>query len=102
MKYLSIPFFVLFCSACATTSQMNDLSIGMNKREVISVMGSPDSTKASHGIETLIYTLWDNSISYQRDYWVILKNGQVVEYGKASDLKSHKIQFEDVTNKKDE
>jgi hypothetical protein len=86
-------FIVLFSllSACASQSKLNNLNIGMTKQDVIKIMGTPDSTKAREGEEVLVYTLRDGVMSPKytsKDYWVVLIDGKVKQYGRAGDYGS--------------
>ncbi|MGM0857676.1 MAG: hypothetical protein ACQEW0_11405 [Pseudomonadota bacterium] len=84
MKLSSL--FIIFSFVllgCATGEKMQGVSEGMSKNEVISNLGQPDGFKANDEYEALQYTnrlisgwSWDRT-----DYTVILKNGEVVEYG---------------------
>lgn len=74
---------LLFLAGCVTGEQMGKVREGMSKEEVLSTLGSPDGFQRSGDYEALRYTnrlisgwSWDRT-----DYTVILKNGQVVEYG---------------------
>ena len=80
-------FFViamlLFVSGCIVGKQMASVKEGMSKNEVLSILGNPDGFQRSGDYEALRYTnrlisgwSWDRT-----DYTVILKNGQVIEYG---------------------
>lgn len=88
--------FILFClslvGCVATTSKTVKLQLGMTKPEVIKVMGNPTSVKAKESIETLEYLLyptWSPSIYDQKQqYWVILRDGRVIQYGNAGDFGS--------------
>ena len=61
----------------------------MTKQEVIKVMGNPSSTKADEGVEVLEYNLYrDLNNYYIEPYWVTLKDGKVVRYGRAGDFGS--------------
>lgn len=70
-------------SACVTGERIVRLEPGMNKSQVIDVMGRPDGFKALDGYEVLRYTnrlisgwSWDRA-----DYNVVMKDGKLVEYG---------------------
>lgn len=85
-RITSILVFILLCSigfSCAHGSKMKKLSPGMTKQEVINILGKPDGYKASGDYEALKYAnklmsgwSWDRA-----DYYAILKNGILVEYG---------------------
>ena len=86
---------LLAVAGCATASKMNQLSIGMAKQEVISVMGSPASTASpGSGVELLRYRLSptdDHAFhGITEEYFVRLANGKVDSYGKMGDFDSTK------------
>lgn len=74
---------VLLATACATTSkEMNRLTLGMSKAQVIAILGSPKSTGAEGDTETLNYRLPEHSVgSFDDPYFVLLQAGKVVRYG---------------------
>jgi tetratricopeptide (TPR) repeat protein len=95
----------LFIVGCATApSAMNKVSVGMTKSEVVSALGQPQSTRATQGVEYLIYHCREVSIGRQyfmatqgisgemeADYYVRLVNGRVDAYGKQGDFDSTHI-----------
>ena len=79
-------------AACVGTSaNLNKVSLGMTKAEVIDAIGRPDSVTAQNGVEYLIYH-WANPKQLIADeekldrYFVRLVNGRVDAYGEAGDL----------------
>ncbi|MGF6813174.1 hypothetical protein OKW30_008391 [Paraburkholderia sp. Clong3] len=70
-------------SGCVTGQKMGDIHAGMSKGEVVSILGNPDGYQQSGEYEALRYT--DRLISgwswNRTDYTVVLRNGQVSEYG---------------------
>lgn len=91
--------FVLLLSlgfvGCATTSTINNISLGMTKVEVIKTIGNPNSISAKGDLEYLKYNFAplirdadDSRNSY--DYFVRLVNGKVESYGKVGDFDSTK------------
>ena len=86
----------LILNGCATTwHRTSNLSLGMTKQEVIKAMGRPTSTKAKGNMEVLEYMINPPNAPYamaayvtQEQYWVILENGRVTQYGKAGDFRS--------------
>jgi hypothetical protein len=77
----------LLLVGCATAPKMNKLSLGMTKPEVISIMGTPDSTSAPvGGVEILNYKLSPKGGPFMNlvteDYFVKLVSGKVDSYGK--------------------
>lgn len=81
---------VFLVGACATASRINRISLGMNKGQVIDEMGDPNDTKASGDTEVLEYWLTatrEDAIGHRNTaYWVVLRDGKVVQYGKAGDF----------------
>lgn len=73
----------LSIAACATGEKMGDVQEGMTKAEVVSILGNPDGFRRSGDYEALQYTnRLISGWSYDRaDYFVILRNDQVIEYG---------------------
>lgn len=71
---------ILMVSGCATTSELRKLSIGMDKKEVIDILGKPISTRASTRPSGMV-EIWDykfakNVLGFPpvRDtYWIFLK-----------------------------
>lgn len=74
----------LLTAACGTSAQrLTEVSMGMTRQDVVSVLGSPESVQAANGQEVLVYTLsnsW-NSPVWNSQYAVVLQNGRVVAYG---------------------
>lgn len=82
----SVLVFVLSLSliSCATTGDgKSDIDLGMSKQDVEGVLGSPDEFQSKDGYEVMKYSpRLDSPWSwYTGDYFVILKNDEVVEYG---------------------
>ncbi len=80
-------------SGCATTGKMNQVSLGMTKQDVISMMGSPDSSSANGDIEYLTYSLYRGFFdrhygNWSDNYFVRLKDGKVDAYGRVGDFDS--------------
>lgn len=85
MKYQSILVFLMIGSllACAHGSKMQKLRPDMTRQEVIKILGQPDGFKRCGDYESLKYAnklmsgwAWDRA-----DYFAILLNGKLVEYG---------------------
>ena len=66
--------------------QLNKLSIGMTKVEVIDVMGDPIATKAFKDQETLVYHLRDHK--GKSEYWVTFVDGKATMWGNPGDFGS--------------
>ena len=85
-KVRTLIFFILIGSivfSCAHGSKMRKLNPGMTKQKVIKILGKPDGYKISGEYEALKYAnklmsgwSWDRA-----DYYAILKNGILIEYG---------------------
>jgi len=74
----------VFLIACATIGErMSRVREGMSKAEVIDTLGNPDGFKREGDFEALKYShrLASGWAMDRADYYVILKNGMVVEYG---------------------
>lgn len=103
--------------ACASGSKkLNQVSLGMNKAQVISAMGAPDTTAAKDGREFMIYKLGSGTDAgtaatcasmgvltlgmmyinpecrggHKNDYFVLLEGGEVTSYGRVGDFDSTK------------
>lgn len=84
IRITAIALLLLLLSACATGEKVRgDLRPGMSRAEVIELIGNPDGVRSHEGSEVLQYTnrlisgwSWDRA-----DYFVVLNNGQVTEYG---------------------
>ena len=85
MKPLFSIVFILAMAlqGCATGQKAQNLREGMTKNEVISQLGQPDGFRRNGDYEAMQYTnrlisgwSWDRA-----DYVVILKDGELVEYG---------------------
>ena len=73
----------LLLSSCVTGDVFREIEPGMNKAEVIEILGRPDAYQLNGEYEAMKYAnrlmsgwSWDRA-----DYYVILKNDSVVEYG---------------------
>lgn len=84
MKKMFLLFLLLvFLVGCATGELMSRLRPGMSKEEVTNILGNPDGYQNRGEYEALKYShrlvtgwAWDRA-----DYFVILKDSKVVEYG---------------------
>jgi len=99
LKSVVIIPFVVALLGCATSSQnLNRVSVGMTKPQVIAALGHPESTRANMNDEYLIYTLGERIDSgeifglaqIKGQYFVKLVDGRVVSYGKMGDFDSTK------------
>ena len=80
-------------AGCATASLMNRVSLGMAKEEAIRAIGrQPSTIKAnSDGTEILEYILLNSYTGLYEQYWVTLKNGKVVQFGRAGDFGNGRV-----------
>jgi hypothetical protein len=84
MKKLFVLILLLVSLiGCATGELMSRLRPGMSKDEVTNILGNPDGFQARSEYEAIKYShrlvtgwAWDRA-----DYFVILKDNKVVEYG---------------------
>lgn len=87
---LALWISVLTIAGCATASKINKISIGMNKTEVIEVMGDPISISAIAGVEYLNYALSETNDQRHwgvtTPYYVRLVGGKVEAYGRLGDF----------------
>ena len=103
MKVLPTLILVIttFLVGCATAHKMNRISIGMNKKQVLSVMGRPTSTASPGGGEeffryNLSATSDDAYYGITDEYYVRLIDGKVESYGRMGDFDSIKNSTLDV------
>ena len=82
-----IALITLFCTGCLTpASNINVISIGMSKTEVLRIMGTPASVTADTSGEYLNYALAEGSTSPAAaltPYEIKIVDGKVVSYGRA-------------------
>jgi hypothetical protein len=73
---------VTLLAGCATNvSPTSRLSAGMTKQEVISILGNPGgTTSTAPGEEELRYSHYNPSAGWE-EYFVVLQDGKVTEYG---------------------
>jgi tetratricopeptide (TPR) repeat protein len=105
MRYCIAALVGLFAVGCATApSDLNKVSMGMTKQQVIAAVGNPTSVRATQGVEYMIYHCREVSVGRQyfmaregisgemeADYYVRLVNGLVDAYGKQGDFDSTHI-----------
>jgi hypothetical protein len=91
IKINSIIFGVLLLSGCYA-SNLNNMRVGMNKGQVIKVMGSPSSTAAHAGTEYMVYDLYPSAWSdYTKPYYIRLVHGKVDSFGMRGDFDSTRV-----------
>jgi hypothetical protein len=86
MRQISFAFLALptlFMASCVTGEKMTSLSPGMTKGQVIATLGRPDGYQSEGNYEVRRYTnklvsgfSWDRA-----DYYAILRDGKLAEYG---------------------
>ena len=96
---------MLLLSGCmaaiyGTADQLNQISIGMPKEQVLKLLGTPKSTSASNGVEYLQY-LWVKTTiaanaNYPEDYFVAIQDGRVLSYGRTGDFDSARLSHQNV------
>lgn len=71
LRYLSIPFIVLslLLAGCQTSmiKQFDQLKPGMEKDDVLSLMGSPNQTQRFHGKDRWRYVFYDQRIRFEKE-----------------------------------
>lgn len=77
-----------------TADQLNKISIGMPKQEVLSILGPPKSIAANEGIEYLQYS-WVKTViaadgNFPQDYYVAIRDGKVSNFGRKGDFDTAK------------
>ena len=94
VKILALLITVGLAGCMPTTlNKMNKVSIGMSKQEVITAIGSPTETRATAGVEYLMYHLRvDTDVRYSKvPYFVQIEKGRVIAYGKMGDFGSTQV-----------
>ncbi|QPK64810.1 SHOCT domain-containing protein [Methylomonas sp. LL1] len=77
-----------------TADQLNQLTIGMPKQEVLTLLGPPKSVSANEGIEYMQYS-WVKTViaadgNFPEDYYVAIRDGKVSNFGRKGDFDSAK------------
>lgn len=101
MKKMFVSLLSLGFVGCATTSAINNVSLGMTKVEVIKTIGTPNSISAKDNVEYLRYNFAPlirepDDFRHFYDYFVRLVNGKVESYGKVGDFDSTKNPAADI------
>jgi hypothetical protein len=72
---------------CNSAAQLNNVRIGMSKDQVITLLGTPDSTSAQANVEYLTYYLeGDSNYGRDRPYMVRVVDGKVESFGRFAQL----------------
>ena len=92
-KIIVLLMCVGLLAGCATASLMNRVSLGMTKDEAVKAIGrQPSTTKANvDGTEILEYILLSPVTGLYEQYWVTLKDGKVVQFGRAGDFGNGRV-----------
>ena len=93
--FLALALTGCMAAVFGTAEQLNHLSVGMPKDEVLKRLGPPKSTAASGGIEYLQYR-WVKTViaadgNFPEDYYVGIRNGRVDSFGRWGDFGSTKL-----------
>ncbi|MNJ93419.1 Outer membrane protein assembly factor BamE [compost metagenome] len=71
LRYLTIPLLLmsLLLSACQTSmvKQFDRLKPGMEKDDVLDLMGSPDQTQRFHGKDRWYYVFYDKRTRFEKE-----------------------------------
>jgi len=80
-KLIALLALAALLTACTSIGEkMTRISPGMNKSEVLSILGKPHSAGGSSGVEVFHYTQ-DESWYRHSYYYVRLVDGKVESYG---------------------
>jgi hypothetical protein len=97
LSYVLSATAFLLLGACASSSKISGVQVGMSKKEVVAAMGEPDTVSAQGSSEYLSYYLCYSNCAALivenrgRDwYYVRLINGQVESFGRKGDFDSTK------------
>ncbi|WP_033157284.1 SHOCT domain-containing protein [Methylomonas sp. WH-1] len=79
-----------------TADQLNQISIGMPKQEVLAILGPPKSISANEGVEYMQYS-WVKTViaadgNFPQDYYVAIRDGKVSNFGRKGDFDTAKNQ----------
>jgi len=70
-RYLALPVVLigLLTTACQTSmlSQFESIKPGMEKDDVLDIMGSPSQTQRFHGKDRWYYIFYDNRIRFEKE-----------------------------------
>ncbi len=68
MKFIPV-LLLLFLAACAPRHNTSDLSAGMTKQEVISMLGKPVSGTMANGNQQLVFFVHDHAYGRDENYY---------------------------------
>jgi hypothetical protein len=84
---LASLLLVSLLAGCNSAAQLNNVRIGMSKDQVITLLGTPDSTSAQANVEYLTYYLeGDSTYGRDRPYMVRVVDGKVESFGRFAQL----------------
>ena len=98
-KLIYLFVLAVMVSGCATTPNLNTVSLGMTKADVIKTLGNPTSVSAKDNVEYLQYNTlrpFAPPSEWAPKFFVRLVNGKVESYGKVGDFDSTKNPTNDV------
>lgn len=84
-RWLIVALLIVSTLGCASSSKINNVSLGMTREETVAVMGEPASTSAKGDVEYLNYRL-SKGLFMTDDYYVRLRGGKVDAFGRAGDF----------------
>lgn len=97
MRKLGVIVFAALLAGCmamihGTADQLDKISVGMSRADVVKVLGPPKTVSANGGVEYLQYrwvkTVIATDANWPDDYYVAVKNGKVSAYGRKGDFDS--------------
>jgi len=112
-KFFTLVIVAVLAGCATPSANMNKVSIGMTKDQVVKALGQPESTRATQNTEFMIYTLRERldgrpfvDITPHEvlgQYYVRLTGGRVDAYGQVGDFDSTHVPEQkvdiDVTSK---
>lgn len=80
-KIVAFVVLALLLSGCQTNmlKEFDDVKAGMDKDDVLNIMGSPRSTQRFHGKDRWRYTIYNSNMRYEKE--VHFKEGLAVYVG---------------------
>lgn len=104
-KFISMLITLVIFVGCAApaarsmSKNMNNISLGMSKAQVMDAMGEPSSVSAIDGTEYMSYILCSKTGTLMQDYrcvrwddfYVRIKQGKVESYGRKGDFDSTRV-----------
>lgn len=86
---VALATFLLIGCVEFTAQRMNKISMGMNKSQVVAVLGEPASVSAKGDIEYLNFHLFEYGAGLSH-FYVRLVSGKVESFGRVGDFDSTK------------